>query len=248
MISSAFYTILYEPFYNSLIALSHIVPGADIGICVVILTLLVRLVLSPLQHKQIHTQRKMKLVEGEMADLKKKYANDRNEQTRQIMELYKKHNINPFSGFLLVFIQIPVLLALYFVFTRGIPFTTNHLYSFLTIPQNISFEFLGLINLSAKNIIMAVLVGVSQFIQLKLSIPPAPAPKEGAEKSFGDELAKSMNTNMRYVMPVMIAFIAARFPAVVALYWITSNIFGIGHELLVKHKAKQITEGAVIRA
>ncbi|HEY4514789.1 MAG TPA: YidC/Oxa1 family membrane protein insertase [Candidatus Paceibacterota bacterium] len=241
MISNIYYTILYEPFYNILVFLAHIVPGADIGISVVILTIFVRLIISPLSHKQIHTQRKMKAMEGEMTLVKKKFENDKNEQTRQIMELYKKHGVNPFSGFLLILIQIPILLALYFVFTRGIPFTTTHLYSFLTLPGQINFEFLGLIDLGAKSITMALLVGVSQYFQISLALPPSAPKKEGDSKNFGEELAKSMNTNMRYVMPVIIAFVTASFPAVVGLYWLTSNLFSIGHELIVRRKAKIIS-------
>ncbi|MEK7535983.1 MAG: YidC/Oxa1 family membrane protein insertase [Patescibacteria group bacterium] len=240
MLSSIFNTLLYQPFYNALVFLTAILPGGDVGFAVIALTIVVRFILMPLTHKQLHTQRKMKLVEGEMSVIKKKYENDKQEQTKQMMELYKKHGINPFSGFLLIFIQIPVLLALYFVFTRGIPFTPDKLYSFINLPPDINFLFLGLINLSTKNYILAILVGVSQYVQIKLSLPPMAPRESGATASFGEELGRSMSTNMRYVMPVMIAVISASFPSVVALYWLTSNIFAIIHELIVRRKAKEI--------
>jgi|SRR3989344_1805839 len=240
MISSIFNTVLYEPFYNALIFLTGVLPGADVGFAVIALTICVRFILLPLTHKQLHTQRRMKLVEGEMGAIKKKYESDKQEQTRQIMELYKKHGINPFSGFLLIFIQIPVLLALYFVFTRGIPFTAEHLYSFVTLPISVNLNFLGLVDLSAKNYILAILVGLSQYFQIKLSMPPSPPRVAGTNPSFSEELTRSMGTNMRYVMPVMIAVISAGFPSVVALYWLVSNLFGIAHELVVKRKATQI--------
>ncbi|HEY4504527.1 MAG TPA: YidC/Oxa1 family membrane protein insertase [Candidatus Paceibacterota bacterium] len=246
MISSIFYTILYEPFYNGLVLLSGFVPGGDIGLAVITLTIIVRLILTPLTHRQIHTQRKMKLVEGELAGIRKKYETDKQEQTRQMMELYKKHGINPFSGFLLIFIQIPILLALYYVFSRGIPFSSDHLYNFVSLPAITNFKFLGFFDLTAKNYILAILVGVSQYFQIRLSMPPTPV-STGGDKSFSQELAKSMSTNMRYVMPVMIAVIAAGFPSVISLYWLTSNLFAIGHELIVRQKAKSLISPSLLK-
>src|SRR3989344_1725034 len=217
MISSIFNTVLYEPFYNALIFLTGVLPGADVGFAVIALTICVRFILLPLTHKQLHTQRRMKLVEGEMGAIKKKYESDKQEQTRQIMELYKKHGINPFSGFLLIFIQIPILLALYFVFTRGIPFSTADLYSFVTLPSNIDASFFGLLDLSANNIWAAVLVGISQYFQTVLALPPSAVSDKSKPNDLGSAFAKSMNTNMRYVMPVVIVLVAAKLPAVVSL-------------------------------
>ncbi|HEY4493525.1 MAG TPA: YidC/Oxa1 family membrane protein insertase [Candidatus Paceibacterota bacterium] len=241
MISSIFHNVLYEPFYNALVFLSGIVPGGDIGIAVIVLTIIVRFILLPLTHKQLHTQKRLKLVEGELRDIKKKYETDKQEQTRQMMELYKKHGINPLSGFLLILIQIPILLALYFVFSRGLPFNPEDLYGFIKIPDVVNFKFLGILDLATKNYFMAALVGVSQYIQIRLSLPPAPKGGVEAGKGFGEELAKSMNTNMRYVMPVMIALISASLPSVISLYWLASNLFAIAHELVVRRKALQLT-------
>ena len=107
------------------------------------------------------------------------------------------------------------------------------------------FALLGLLDLSAKSVWLALIVGASQYFQIALSLPatPKPNPSDG-KPSFSDELGRSMSTNMRYVMPAFVAVIAMGFPAVVALYWLTSNLFQIAHELIVRHKAKQLTQVA----
>jgi membrane protein insertase Oxa1/YidC/SpoIIIJ len=88
---------------------------------------------------------------------------------------------------------------------------------------------------------VAILVGISQYFQTVLALPPVPATDKKKPDDLGSAFAKSMNTNMRYVMPVVIILISAKLPAVVSLYWLTSNLFGIAHELIGRHKAKQIS-------
>src|SRR3989344_2802769 len=242
MISTIFHTILYQPLLNALVFITSYIPGADIGIAVIVLTLIVKFILLPLTHKQIVTQRKMKSVENELKGLREKHKGNKEEETKAMLALYKQHGINPFAGFALIFVQIPILLALFWVFTDGIPLKTELLYSFVHLPENINPLFLGLLDLSAKSIWFALIVGASQYFQITLSLPPSPKhnPADG-KPSFSEELGRSMSTNMRYVMPVFVAVIAMGFPAVVALYWLTSNLFQIADELMVRHKAKSLT-------
>ena len=102
---------------------------------------------------------------------------------------------------------------------------------------------LGFINVSQKNLFIAILTGISQYFQIRLAIP-APVKKAEDENkihSFKDEFAKSFQVQMKYVFPVMIFFLSYTvFPAAVAIYWTTSNLFSIGHEILVKRKIKSI--------
>src|SRR3989338_1276817 len=240
MISQVFHTALYVRLYNVIVFLTSVIPGADIGLAVIALTVIVRFVLLPLSHKQRNTKVKMKRLEGEMANIKKNYENDKKVQGEKIMALYKEHGINPFSGFLLILVQIPIPLALYFVFTKGIPFDTKDLYNFVSLPANIDAIFFGLLDLSAENLWVAFLVGVSQYFQTVLALPPQSAPAKGKEDDFNSAFSKTINTNMRYVMPVIIVLVSATLPAVVSVYWLTSNLFGIIHELIVRKKAKQI--------
>ncbi len=221
---------LFIPFYNALALLSSIVPKNDIGLAIVLLTLIVKVILSPLQHKASKTQSKMKVIEPELAKIKEN--KNKEEQAKQIMELYRNHGVNPFTSILLLFIQIPIIITLFYVFKNGFQLNLDILYSFVPKPENINTLFLGLLDIHEKSYVLAVLVGLTQFIQMKLAIPPLP--KLTKEKSLSNDFARSMNLQMRYVMPLMIVFIAASLPSAISIYWITSNIFAIGHELIVR--------------
>src|ERR1035437_146759 len=138
-------TILYKPFVNVLALLISVIPGGDVGIAIIILTLLVKTALIPLSQRSIESQAKMKLLEPEMKKIKTSGAT-KEEQAKQTMELYKKHKTNPFSGCLLVFIQIPIIFALYYVFYKGINFDSSFLYPFIHIPAHLHTNFLGFLD------------------------------------------------------------------------------------------------------
>lgn len=222
---------LFIPLYNALAFLSTIVPRNDIGLAIVFLTLVVKIALSPLQHKASKTQSKMKVIEPELVKIKQN--EDKEEQAKQIMELYKHHGINPFTSILLLFIQIPIIISLFYVFKSGFQLNLDILYPFVPKPTNINTLFLGLLDIHQKSYILAILVGLTQFVQMKLAIPPLPK-DSGKEKSLSGDFARSMNLQMRYVMPAMIVFIAASLPSAISIYWITSNLFAVVHELMVR--------------
>src|SRR3989338_5212743 len=106
-------TIIYTPLYNGLLVILDILPIADIGIAVIILTVLVKVILYPLAKKTSVTQLQMKEKQPELEALKEKYKNNRQEQALKIMEFYKKYKINPFSSFFTILIQIPIIYSLY---------------------------------------------------------------------------------------------------------------------------------------
>lgn len=237
--SYIFNNFFYEPLYNILVWLTHIIPGGELGVSIIILTLAVKFVLLPLSHKFTKTQRKMRDIQAEVKDIQTKLKDNKEEQTRQVLALYKKHGVNPFSGFVLMLIQLPILLALYKVFRHGLPFDSAILYSFIVVPAVVSTTFLG-INLAEKSIILAIVVGVTQFVQMWFAMPPVPKEKSKNE-SLSENFARSMQFNMRYVMPIVIGFISLSFPAALALYWTVNNLFTIVHEYIVKRQADKIT-------
>ena len=217
--------LLYRPLVNILMLIMSTVSFGDIGVAVIILTILVKLVLFPLTKRSIISQVKMKAIEPEMAKIKAKYP-AKEEQAKKTFELYKKNGVNPFSGCLLVILQLPIILALYYVFLHGLADAPTLLYSFVHIPANMSTSFLGLADITKPNIVFAILAALAQFFQLQLSASMAPAPKiEGAPVSFKDDLARNMTSQMKYVLPVMILLVGLRVSAAVALYWIVSNMF-----------------------
>ena len=273
-----FNTFLYEPLYNTLIFFIGALPGHSVGLAIIFLTLGVKFLILPLTHKSTKSQAKMKKIEPEAQKLRDKHKNNKQEQAKQIMELYKKHGVNPFSSCLLMLIQFPIIIALYWVFYKGFNgggIDPNLLYSFVSDSFISSFEvintvfykgfneggeylnyfsfldlrsmnmvFLGAFDLAGKSIILAFFAAITQFFQMKLAMPALPKPKpknSSKEISFKDELVKNMSVQMRYMMPIIVFFIAWQISAAVALYWTVSNIFSIVHELIVKREADKIT-------
>ncbi|MFA6353980.1 MAG: YidC/Oxa1 family membrane protein insertase [Candidatus Paceibacterota bacterium] len=232
MLINIWNTILYQPLLNALAALVSIIPGGDVGVAVIVLTILVKIVLFPLSQKSIESQAEMNILTPEINKIKASGAS-KEEQAKQTFDLYKKHNTNPFSGCLLVLIQIPVIFALYYVFFKGINFEGGLLYSFVKVPQHINMIFLGFIDITKKSLILAVLAGLSQYLQAYFMPKPAISPT--ADKaSFADSFAKSMNMQMKYVFPFVVAFIAYSISGAVALYWIISNLFMVGQQIYVQ--------------
>ncbi len=242
MLHNIWNLILYKPFLNALAFLVSVIPGGDVGLAVIILTILVKVLIFPLSQKSIESQAAMNLLTPELEQIKKSGAS-KEEQARLTFELYKKHKTNPFSGCLLLLIQIPVIFALYYVFYKGINFDSSVLYSFIHVPAHINMHFLGLIDIGGKSIVLAVLAGVSQYFQaLYMPKPAVSTPStKGGEPSFGESFGKSMNTQMKYVFPFVVTWIAYSISGAVALYWITSNLFTIGQQIYVNRKKTTVS-------
>ena len=237
MLSQIWNTVLYNPLVNVLAFLVSIIPGGDVGIAIIILTILVKIALFPLSQRSIENQAKMNLLAPELKKIKTSGAN-KEEQAKETMALYKKHKTNPFSGCLLVLIQLPIIFALYYVFYKGIKFDGGLLYSFIHVPENINMNFLGLLDIGQKSLILAILAGISQFFQAYFM--PKPAVSAQKSGSFQESFGKSMNMQMKYIFPFIVAFIAYSVSGAVALYWITNNVFAIGQQIYANKKKLSI--------
>jgi len=234
MLSNIWNAILYHPLLNALAFLVSIIPGGDVGIAVIILTLLVKIILFPLSQKSIESQVEMGILAPELKKIKESGAS-KEEQAKQTFELYKKHNTNPFSGCLLVLIQIPIIFALYYVFFKGINFESGLLYSFVHVPEHINMIFLGVLDISKKSLVLAIIAGVSQYLQAHFMPTPTPSGNTGGfAPSFAESFSKSMHMQMKYIFPFVVAFIAYSISGAVALYWITSNLFMVGQQIYIK--------------
>lgn len=248
MIGAFFNTVFYNPLYNGLVLLVRLAPGGDVGVAIIILTLVVKFILSPLAHSSLKSQKKMKEIEPEIKVIQEKYKDDKQEQARRTMELYKLKKVNPFIGILAVFIQIPIIIELYRVFlTGGLPLINAALlYPFIHTPAPVSMNFLGLLDVSKSSLLLALLAGVSQYFQAKFNFQKtkvkAPAPASGALPSFQDQMTKTMSMQMIYVLPFFVFLIAWRVSGAVALYWVVNNIFSIGQEFYIRRSIKKQNE------
>jgi len=237
-----FKTIVYIPLYNILVLILNI-SWIDAGIAAVILTVLVKVILYPLAKKATITQARMKEKEGELASIKEKYK-DKQEQAVKTMEFYKTNNINPFSSIVTVIIQIPIIFSLYYIFFKaGLPsIDSTLLYSFVKAPASVSMNFLGLIDVSQKSIVLALLAAATSFWQMHLASPstkPTSAQGSGTAK---EDFSQIMAKQMKYTMPLVVFFISWKISAIVALYWFVSNLVGIAQDVYVR---KQMTKASL---
>lgn len=234
-----FHDVLYVPLYNVLIWLVGALPGGDVGVAIILLTLAVKVATLPFSISALKTQKAMKAIEPKLKELREKYKDDREKQAKEMFALYKEHNVKPFSSLLTLLIQIPVLITLYLVFLHEkLPeVDTSILYSFVNVPDPVSTLFLGIFAVSGSSLALAAIAAATQFVQAYYAIP-VPPKKEGATPaSMQEEFGRAMALQARFALPLVIGVVAYASGAV-ALYFIASNLFAVAQEFLVARKIK----------
>ena len=239
MFSLIWHTIFFDPVYNGLVFFIDTIPGGDVGLSIIAITIVVKMILLPLSLKAAKTQKVLRDIDPKLKEIKERLKDKREEQARAIMDLYKEAGINPFSSIFLMLLQIPIIIALYFSVSRGggvaLPdINIDILYSFVPIPEHASMMFLGLIDVAAKSWPLAALAGITQFLHARMTLTP-PAPKKDPNKAdFKEDFAHTMHLQMRYVLPIVIFVVAYSISAAVALYFTISNLATIAQEFVVR--------------
>jgi YidC/Oxa1 family membrane protein insertase len=238
--SNIFQTIFYQPVLNLLVFLYDIVPGNDLGVAIVLLTVIIKLILFPLSRQSIKSQKALQDLQPKIDEIKKKYADNKEEMGRAMMVLYKENKVNPFSSCLPLLIQLPFLLAVFRVFRNGFANGSLDLvYPFITRPETINTISLGFIDLSARNIPIAVLAGLAQYWQSKMMMTKKA--EIHTKESRDEDMMAIMNKQMIYFMPALTIFIGMSFPGGLALYWLVTTVLtGIQQLYIFKHKDNQI--------
>jgi YidC/Oxa1 family membrane protein insertase len=239
--SSIWHTFFFDPVYNSLIFFIDVVRDGDVGLAIICTVIVVKLVLLPVSLKAARTQLVMRELEPKLAKIKEDFKDQREVQAVKTMELFREAKVNPFASILILFLQIPIIIALYLsVFSGGgvkLPdINTALLYSFIPTPETVNMIFLGFMDITAKSLPLAALAGVTQYVLTHLTLPPQKPRDPKAEPNFKDDFARSMHIQMKYVMPVLIFVVAYTISAAIALYFTISNIVSIGQEYVVRHK------------
>ncbi|MDD5569227.1 MAG: YidC/Oxa1 family membrane protein insertase [Candidatus Pacebacteria bacterium] len=234
IITTIFNALLYQPMLNILIWL-HGLTGS-FGLAIILLTLLIKIILHPLNKKAIQSQAITAEIQPQLKEIQTKYKDSPDKQASEMMALYKAKKFNPFSGFLVLIIQIPLLIALFQVFKNGMNMAelSQWLYPFIAIPQSINPLFLG-IDLSLPNIFLAVLTAIAQYVQIKTSVPPAPKQKNG-EKSDVDKMSQMMQTQMAFILPIVTFIVLFKLPAALGLYWFFTTVISIIEQKLLLNK------------
>jgi len=231
-------TFLYKPLFNAVMFLYNTIPGGDFGLAIVALTVIVRLIFFPLTAKTIRSQRAMGRINPKIKELKEKFKNNKQAQSAAIMQLYKDNKINPLSGCLPLLIQLPILIALYQAFGAGFKSgSLDLLYPFISNPGQINSISLGFLDITSRSIILAVLTGAFQFLQLrqnqKLTQASSDSSSDGPEKSV-----QAMSKQMLYFFPVMIIIIGWNLPAGLLIYWLTTTLFSMGEQTYIRMRYK----------
>lgn len=235
-----FNTILYQPIFNLFVWLYNIIPGHDVGVVIIIITIFVRLILYPLTNSSIKAQRSMQEIQPKMNEIKKQYAGDQQKQTQAIMELYKNNKVNPFSSCLPLIIQLLILIALYTVLRDALASSNlaTNLYSFVANPGTISSMSFGIFDMAKPNIVLAVLAGAAQFWQAKTLVRKQP-PKEAGAGGKDEAMMSMMNKQMLYFMPILTVVIGIGLPAGLTLYWFFGTVLMALQQILLNKKTSE---------
>jgi len=229
-----FKVILYQPILNLLVWLYNILPGHDLGVAIIIVTILIRAILWPLSQKSVRSQKALQDLQPKLKAIQEKYKNDKQNQAAAMMAIYRENKINPFSSLLPILVQLPILIAVYQVFWKGIKATQMVLYPFIHNPGTLNTMAFGFLDLSHRNIILAILTGVAQYWQTKMltksTPPPNIAKKEGAKD---ENMMAMMNKQMNVMMPVFMVFIGLTLPSGLLLYWLVGLLLTILQQKLV---------------
>lgn len=242
MFSYIWHTFFFDPIYNALVFFIDIIPGGDVGLAIIATILLVKTILFPLSIKAVKTQKLIKEIEPRLKEIKEKFKDDKQQQAQAMMDVYREVGMNPLASLALVFIQLPIIIALYFsVYSGGgiaLPdINLDILYSFVAEPVAITMNFLGVIDITQKSFWLALGAGVTQYIHVNLTMPTPPPREKDAAPNLKEDFMRNMHLQMKYVMPVMIALVAYYISAAIALYFMVSNLVSIGQEYFVrKHR------------
>lgn len=212
--------IFYRPILNLLIFFYQTIAFHDLGIAIILVTLFIRIILYPFFHTGAKQQMLMQRIQPKIKKIQEIHKDDRDQQAKALMELYKEHGVNPFSGILLLVIQIPILLTFYWVIRSGIGTAQlTGLYPFIAVPRSINTIFLGFINLTNPNFTLIAAAALAQYFQAKLAIYRAPG--STGPLSQAEKIARQMV----FVGPVITILVFYNFPAALGLYWLMSSLF-----------------------
>lgn len=228
-ISFIYTNFFYHPLFNGLILLYLALPRQDLGLAIVVFVVLVRLLLLPIFVHGARTQKRLAELQPHIKKLQEKHKEDKEALSRGLMELYKIHKVNPFSGCAPLILQGFFLFALYRIFFNGFGQDSfSVLYSFVRQPGFINPVSFGFLDVSQSSKVLAVLAGASQYVQALVT----PQPPAGTTRG-GPDFSKILSSQMKYFFPFLIAMISWSLPAALPLYWTILNVFGIVQQMVV---------------
>ncbi|MFA6537179.1 MAG: YidC/Oxa1 family membrane protein insertase [Patescibacteria group bacterium] len=243
---SLFNTILYQPIYNLLIGAYNIIPGQDIGLAIIFITIVVKIVLLPFSKSALKSQKVMQDLQPKLDELKAKCGNDKEMLAKETMKLYKENKVNPLSSCLPLLIQLPILIAVYRAFQVGL--TSEHfdlLYPFVQNPGHINSIAFGFLDMAKASFPLAILSGLAQYVQTEMLMAKKPKAKDKGAKD--EAMLASMNKSMQYFMPFMTIIIGMSLPAGLTFYWFLTTVLTVLQQKFIFQKKLPVTTEAQIK-
>lgn len=191
------------------------------GLAIIVLTILVRLATWPIMVKQMKSAERMRELMPRIKELQEKYKDDRQKQSEETFKLYRETGVNPLGGCLPMLLQLPVFIGLFYALQSSIDLRQAPFFLWindLSAPATL-FTLPG-VDFPVR--ILPILMGISMYVQQKMM------PQAGMDPAQ----AKMM----LIMMPGMMLVISYTFPSGLVLYWMISNVLGIGHQLYVRRK------------
>lgn len=242
-----FFSIIYteaiwRPLFNGLIFFYNILPGRDFAMAVIALTVVIRLILSPLFWKAQKSQKEIAGLQPELKKVREQFKKDPQARAKAEMELWSKKGVSPFSGCLMALLQFPILIALFQVFQQAFdPQNLSYLYSFVSNPGVINPFGFGILELTKPNLILGVVAAAAQYFQLRMGYSPPPA--DGKQ-----DFASAFQRQSLIMFPLMILLFSTNLPflphlpSALMLYWTVMSILGMVQDVLIKRLGKKIGE------
>ncbi len=214
-------TYISTPLFDVLIFIYNNIAFRDLGLAIIILTVLVRIILLPFFYKGAKDQTLMQHLQPKIKEIQDRHRSDKTKQAEALMSLYREHKINPLSSILLLIIQIPIFVALFDLFSTKIK-----TYAF------VSPTLFTLVDLTSKSVVLVLLAAVLQYFQTKLMM---------GRQTTGGGAAVRMQKAMLGIGPVITILILINLPSAIGLYWLIFTAFSFFQQIFINKAIAKAT-------
>ena len=227
--------IIIRPMLNTLLVL-YVVCFSQMGVAIIVFTVLVRVATIPLTVRQLRQMRAMTALQPQVRTIQQRYEGDRQRVSQETMRLYRESGVNPIGCLGPLIVQMPILIGLFRVLIltlfnnpEDLVNLSDKLYPWITfvpihsaVPVNNGFLWLDLSQPDPSPIVMPILVAVTTWVQQKMTQMPSPDPRQ-----------QSSQTMMLWMMPIFLGAFSLGWPSGLPLYWVVSNLIGIGIQYFI---------------
>lgn len=228
MINTLFKSAIYQPILVALVFIYQNLTFGDLGLAIIVLTILMRIVLFPIFYKSAKDQALMQRLQPHIKKIQLDHKENKEAQAKALLGLYKKYRFNPFSGFFLLFLQLPIFFALFKIFSNTTLLTE-------TFDRH---SLLGLISLESRSFLLVFVAALFQYWQSRLVLIGQPQNKNQGLPTF-----LPSGQTMALIGPLFTVMILVNLPAALGLYWAISNLFSVFQQIIINKNLPILKHG-----